>query len=71
MITPPLDFPGESAPLSARERTVARLAAQGLTDKEIAGQLVIPPRTVSNTPYRIHQKIGATDRRHLRRRLSA
>ncbi|WP_435240871.1 LuxR C-terminal-related transcriptional regulator [Streptomyces cucumeris] len=71
VVTPPLDFLGESAPLSARERTVARLAAQGLTDKEIAGQLVISPRTVSNTLYRIYQKIGATDRRHLRRLLSA
>ncbi|MBL1096618.1 helix-turn-helix transcriptional regulator [Streptomyces coffeae] len=70
VVTPPLDFLGESVPLSARERTVARLAAQGLTDKEIAGQLVISPRTVSNTLYRIYQKIGATDRRHLRQLLS-
>ncbi|QKV91543.1 hypothetical protein HUT19_07095 [Streptomyces sp. NA02950] len=71
VVTPPLDFLGESTPLSARERTVARLAAQGLTDKEIAGQLVISPRTVSNTLYRIYQKTGATDRRHLRQLLSA
>ncbi|MFF5477740.1 LuxR C-terminal-related transcriptional regulator [Streptomyces sp. NPDC012935] len=69
--TPPLHFLGETAALSPRERTVARLAAQGLTDKEIAGQLVVSPRTVSNTLYRIYQKVGASDRRHLRRLLSS
>ncbi|MFI2760700.1 LuxR C-terminal-related transcriptional regulator [Streptomyces echinatus] len=69
--TPPLHFLGETASLSPRERTIARLAAQGLTDKEIAGQLVVSPRTVSNTLYRVYQKTGATDRRHLRRLLSA
>ncbi|MFF7736573.1 LuxR C-terminal-related transcriptional regulator [Streptomyces sp. NPDC007984] len=69
--TPPLHFLGESVALSPRERTVARLAAQGLTDKEIASRLVVSPRTVSNTLYRVYQKVGASDRRHLRRLLSA
>ncbi|MFF7946506.1 LuxR C-terminal-related transcriptional regulator [Streptomyces griseorubiginosus] len=68
--TPALHFLGDPAHLSERERTVARLAAQGLTDKEIAQRLVVSPRTVSNTLYRVYQKVGATDRRHLRRLLS-
>ncbi|MFF7445552.1 MULTISPECIES: LuxR C-terminal-related transcriptional regulator [unclassified Streptomyces] len=68
--TPALHFLGDPAQLSERERTVARLAAQGLTDKEIAHRLVVSPRTVSNTLYRVYQKVGATDRRHLRRLLS-
>ncbi|WP_330269489.1 helix-turn-helix transcriptional regulator [Streptomyces griseorubiginosus] len=68
--TPALHFLGDPAQLSERERTVARLAAQGLTDKEIAQRLVVSPRTVSNTLYRVYQKVGATDRRHLRRLLS-
>ncbi|MFJ8593465.1 LuxR C-terminal-related transcriptional regulator [Streptomyces sp. NPDC093598] len=68
--TPALHFLDDPAGLSARERTVARLAAQGLTDKEIAHRLVVSPRTVSNTLYRVYQKVGASDRRHLRRLLS-
>ncbi|KUN29597.1 hypothetical protein AQJ23_02200 [Streptomyces antibioticus] len=68
--TPALHFLGDPAQLSERERTVARLAAQGLTDKEIAQRLVVSPRTVSNTLYRVYQKVGATDRRHLRELLS-
>ncbi|MFD7408648.1 LuxR C-terminal-related transcriptional regulator [Streptomyces sp. NPDC059866] len=70
VVTPPLHFLGDAAALSARERTMARLAAQGLTDKEIAHRLVVSPRTVSNTLYRVYQKVGASDRRHLRRLLS-
>lgn len=68
--TPALHFLGDPAGLSERERTVARLAAQGHTDKEIAHLLVVSPRTVSNTLYRVYQKVGASDRRHLRRLLS-
>ncbi|MBL1083471.1 hypothetical protein JK359_16075 [Streptomyces actinomycinicus] len=71
VLTPPLGLLGEAAPLSARERTIAHLAAQGLTDKEIAGRLVVSPRTVSNTLYRVYQKTGANDRRHLRKLLPA
>ncbi|MEU2062440.1 LuxR C-terminal-related transcriptional regulator [Streptomyces sp. NPDC013455] len=70
VITPALHFLGDPAALSSRERTVARLAAEGLTDKEIAQRLVVSPRTVSNTLYRVYQKVGASDRRDLRRLLS-
>ncbi|MEU8828501.1 LuxR C-terminal-related transcriptional regulator [Streptomyces sp. NPDC048636] len=65
VITPPLYFLGEGPTLSPRERTVAALAARGLTDKEIAARLVVSPRTVGNTLYRVYQKLGVGDRREL------
>ncbi|MFG2891385.1 LuxR C-terminal-related transcriptional regulator [Streptomyces sp. NPDC048248] len=64
--TPPLRFLGRSALLSDRERLIAGLAARGLPDKEIAGQLCLSVRTVSNTLYRVYQKVGAVNRRDLR-----
>ncbi|MEU9484071.1 LuxR C-terminal-related transcriptional regulator [Streptomyces decoyicus] len=71
VITPPLYFLGDGPSLSARERTVAALAARGMADKEIAVRLVLSPRTVSNTLYRVYRKLGVGDRRDLRRMLSA
>ncbi|MGX1976128.1 LuxR C-terminal-related transcriptional regulator [Streptomyces kronopolitis] len=64
--TPPLRFLGRSALLSDRERLIAGLAARGLPDKEIAEQLCLSVRTVSNTLYRVYQKVGAANRRDLR-----
>ena len=40
-------------PLTARETQIAELVAQGMTNKEIATQLVIAPRT-ADTPRRAH-----------------
>ncbi|MFK0263234.1 LuxR C-terminal-related transcriptional regulator [Streptomyces angustmyceticus] len=71
VITPPLHFLGDGPSLSLRERTVAALAARGMADKEIAARLVVSPRTVSNTLYRVYRKLGVGDRRDLRRMLSA
>lgn len=48
----------EAGPLSTRESEVARLAVQGLTNREIAKQLVIGERTVENHIYRIFIKLG-------------
>ncbi|MZE52578.1 hypothetical protein GTY86_15030 [Streptomyces sp. SID5770] len=64
--TPALQFYNERVPLAPRERTIARLAAEGFTDKEIAERLVISPRTVSNTLLRVYQKVGVNGRRQLR-----
>ncbi|MFG2494647.1 LuxR C-terminal-related transcriptional regulator [Streptomyces caniferus] len=69
--TPPLHFLGDGPSLSVRERTVAALAARGMADKEIAARLVVSPRTVGNTLYRVYRKLGVGDRRDLRRMLSA
>ena len=43
--------------LTAREVEVLRLLAQGLTDTQIAEQLVISPRTVNNHLTSIYSKI--------------
>jgi DNA-binding CsgD family transcriptional regulator/tetratricopeptide (TPR) repeat protein len=56
---------GESkaaAMLSARERDVLRLVAQGMTDAEIAGQLAISSRTVSSHLQSIYNKLGVSSR---------
>ncbi|MFF0477719.1 LuxR C-terminal-related transcriptional regulator [Streptomyces sp. NPDC004284] len=65
--TPTLRFLEQPASLSAREQTIAVLAAEGLSDREIAQRLVLSPRTVSNTLYRAYQKLDVPGRRHLRK----
>ena len=48
--------------LTAREVEVLRLLAQGLTDAQIAEQLVISPRTVNNHLTSIYSKIQVSSR---------
>ncbi|KUL42240.1 ATP-binding protein [Actinoplanes awajinensis] len=48
--------------LTARELEVARLVAAGRTDREIAGQLVISPRTVAAHVEHIRTKLGVARR---------
>jgi DNA-binding CsgD family transcriptional regulator len=48
--------------LTAREVEVLRLVAQGLTDAQIAEQLVISPRTVNNHLTSIYSKIQVSSR---------
>jgi DNA-binding CsgD family transcriptional regulator len=50
------------AGLTPREVEVLRMVARGLPNKEIAKQLVISPKTVSNHLEHIYVKIGATQR---------
>jgi len=49
-------------PLTAREFEVARLVADGLTNREIAGRLVLAPKTVSAHVEHILTKLGASRR---------
>ena len=49
-------------PLSAREFEVAKLVAAGLTNRQIAEQLVLAPKTVSAHVEHILNKLGAARR---------
>jgi non-specific serine/threonine protein kinase len=51
-----------SAPLTAREMQVARLVAQGRSNKQIAAQLVISQRTAEGHVEKILIKLGFTSR---------
>ncbi len=53
---------GAGATLTQREREVAVLVASGLTNKEIARELVLVPGTVSNHVLHILRKLGFTRR---------
>ena len=53
--------------LTAREREIVGLVSRGLTDKEIAAQLYVSPRTVQNQLARIREKTGRARRSDLAR----
>ncbi|TPG35220.1 AAA family ATPase [Mycolicibacterium hodleri] len=52
----------DSITLSAQERRIAELAAAGHSNKQIAAQLYLSPRTVGAHLYRIFPKLGVTSR---------
>jgi DNA-binding CsgD family transcriptional regulator len=52
--------------LTDRERQLVELAAQGLSNAEIAERFVLSVRTVESHLYRAMQKLGVKDRRDLR-----
>ncbi|MFD5424601.1 LuxR C-terminal-related transcriptional regulator [Streptomyces sp. NPDC127084] len=53
------------APLTRREREIARMAADRITSKEIAAALHLSPRTVNNHLHQIYAKLGIASRRQL------
>lgn len=55
----------ERGTLSRREREVATLAADGLTNRQIAEVLVLSERTVENHLYRVFAKLGVSSREEL------
>ena len=63
---PPTAAPGPEG-LSARERELVTLVAQGHTDAQIASQLYISVRTVSSHLDRIRDKTGCRRRADLTR----
>lgn len=56
--------------LSAQELQVARLAADGLSNREIGERLFLSPRTISSHLYRIFPKLGISSRGQLASRLN-
>jgi predicted ATPase/class 3 adenylate cyclase/DNA-binding CsgD family transcriptional regulator len=60
--TPAKRLPAYPAGLTAREVEVLRLVAQGLTDAQVAAQLVVTPRTVNFHLTSIYSKIGVSSR---------
>lgn len=59
-------IPSASAQLTPQELQIARLAAAGLTNKQIAERLFLSPRTVGSHLYRIFPRLGITTRAALR-----
>jgi DNA-binding NarL/FixJ family response regulator len=54
--------PNDPAGLTLRELDVLRLVANGLTNAQVAGQLVISPRTVDAHLVSIYGKLGVNTR---------
>ncbi|MER6541365.1 helix-turn-helix transcriptional regulator [Streptomyces sp. NPDC001250] len=55
--TEPAPAPADASPLTRREEQIAALVAHGLTNRRIAAELVLSPRTVDNHVNRILTKL--------------
>ena len=62
----PDQHPDAFAELTPHELNIARLAAEGLTNREIGQQLYLSHRTVSTHLHRIFPKLGVSSRTELR-----
>jgi DNA-binding NarL/FixJ family response regulator len=58
----PADPPPQLADLTEREREITLLVAEGLTNAEIAGRLVISPLTAKTHVSNVLRKLGCRDR---------
>jgi len=56
---------GAASTLTSRESEIVTLAAEGLSNAEIADRLVLSVRTVESHIYRAMHKLGVSDRRDL------
>ena len=64
-----MDGGSSNSDLTAREREIALLAADGLTNREIGAGLNISENTVKTLLKRIFEKIGVNSRALLKERL--
>jgi DNA-binding CsgD family transcriptional regulator len=64
-LTPALVAVARPLPLTAREREVVSLAAQNLSNREIAARLYVSVRTVEGHLYNASVKLGTNSRREL------
>ena len=53
------------AVLTSQEAQIVRLAAQGLSNRDIAAQLILSPRTVGHHLYKAYPKLGVLSRGEL------
>ncbi len=58
--------PSALTELSPQQQQIVRLAARGLTNREIGESLFLSPRTVGSHLYRVFPKLGITARSQLR-----
>jgi non-specific serine/threonine protein kinase len=66
-----LDAPEQPLGLTRREKEVAALVAQGLTNRQIAKELVVSERTVEKHASNILRKLNLTSREQVASRLSS
>jgi DNA-binding CsgD family transcriptional regulator len=59
------------AALTPQEQQIARLAADGLSNREIGERLFLSPRTVSTHLYRIYPKVHVSSRAELARKITS
>ncbi|MFJ9443188.1 AAA family ATPase [Kitasatospora sp. NPDC101235] len=52
--------------LTAQQQQIVRMAAQGLSNREIGEQLFLSPRTVGTHLYNVYPKLGVSSRHQLR-----
>ncbi|MFD6199133.1 AAA family ATPase [Mycobacteriaceae bacterium NPDC060252] len=52
--------------LTAQERQIVRLAASGMTNRQIGDQLNLSPRTIASHLYHVYPKLGVSRRHELR-----
>jgi DNA-binding CsgD family transcriptional regulator len=59
------------AELTAQELQIVRLVGQGMSNRQVAGQLFLSPRTVEYHLYKVYPKLGITSRVELIRTAAA
>jgi DNA-binding CsgD family transcriptional regulator len=64
-LTPQGRGPGALGQLTPQELQIVRLAAQGLSNRDIAAQLFLSPRTVGYHLYKAYPKLGVSARSEL------